>query len=85
MRPPFVLANRASQGGRRFGLTLLLDWLEDQPGPTWQDRWLASGADADGAAWRPLLAAWLREHGHATQHRLDVMGRAVLVAISARW
>jgi integrase len=82
-RPPFVLANRASQGGRRFGLGLLLDWLEAQPGPTWQDRWLASGADADGSAWRQLLAAWLREHGHATQHRLDVMARAVLVAISA--
>ncbi len=83
MRPPFLLANRASQGGRRFGLTLLLDWLEDQPGPAWQDRWLASGADADGTAWRQLLAGWLREHGHDTQHRLDVMGRAVLVAISA--
>jgi integrase len=83
MRPPFVLANRASQGGRRFGLTLLLDWLEDQPGPTWQDRWLASGADADGSAWRQLLAAWLRERGHDTQHCLDVTARAVLVAISA--
>jgi len=82
-RPPFVLANRASQGGRRFGLGVLLDWLEDQPGPTWQDRWLASGADADGTAWRQVLAAWLRQHGHDTQHRLDVVARAVLVAISA--
>jgi len=82
-RPPFVLANRASQGGRRFGLGLLLDWLADQPGRTWQDRWLASGADAAGTACRQVLAAWLRQHGHDTQHRLDVVARAVLVAISA--
>lgn len=82
-QPPFALANRASQAGRRLGLELLLDWLEAQPGHTWQDRWLASGADADGSAWRQRLAAWLREHGPDTQHRLDVMGRAVVVAISA--
>ena len=82
-RPPFVLENRASQGGRRFGLGLLLEWLADQPGRTWQDRWLASGADADGGAWRQLLARWLRDHGHDTRHRQDVVARAVLVAISA--
>jgi integrase len=82
-QPPFALANRASQAGRRLGLELLLDWLEAQPGHTWQDRWLASGADADGSAWRQRLAAWLHEHGPDTQHRRDVMGRAVVVAISA--
>jgi len=62
---------------------LLLDWLADQPGHTWQDRWLASGADADGPAWRQRLAVWLHQHGHDTQHRRDVVGRAVVVAISA--
>jgi len=82
-QPPFALANRASQAGRRLGLGLLLDWLEAQPGHTWQDRWLASGADADGSAWRQRLAGWLHEHGPDTQHHRDVMGRAVVVAISA--
>jgi hypothetical protein len=82
-RPPFVLANWVSQGGRRLGLGLLLDWLEAQPGATWQDRWLASGADADGSGWRQRLATWLGEHGYDTQHRRDVTGRAMLVLISA--
>jgi len=82
-RPPFVLGSPGSQGSRRFGLGLLLDWLADQPGRTWQDRWLASGADADGGSWRQLPATWLRDHGHDTQHRQDVLARAVLVAISA--
>ena len=31
---------------KRRGLQLLLDWLEAQPGHTWQARWLASGAAA---------------------------------------
>jgi integrase-like protein len=39
---------------RRRGLAKLLDWLQRQPGDTWQDRWLASGADAAGSAWAGL-------------------------------
>jgi integrase len=43
---------------RRRGLTLLLDWLAEQPGHCWQQRWSASGADAMGNAkwWRPVIA-----------------------------
>jgi hypothetical protein len=33
---------------RRRGLAKLLDWLQRQPGDTWQNRWLASGADRAG-------------------------------------
>lgn len=39
---------------RRRGLTKLLDWLQLQPGGTWQERWLASGADAAGSGWTEL-------------------------------
>ena len=39
---------------RRRGLTKLLDWLERLPGDTWQDRWLASGADGAGFDWTDL-------------------------------
>jgi len=35
---------------------LLLDWLEDQDGDSWQQRWLASGAEETGAAWWQLPA-----------------------------
>ena len=55
-RAPFVVNNAHTQKIRLRGLTFLLDWLKDQPGRTWQDRWLASGADPqarDGARARP--------------------------------
>ena len=52
---------RAAQQRRRLGLTRLMDWLADQPGDTWQQRWVASGADTAGNAdwWQPMLA-WAR-------------------------
>ena len=50
---------------RRGGLELLLDWLEGQPGNTWQERWLASGADAGGRDWAAGPAQWLEHHGLA--------------------
>jgi len=50
--PPFARDNPDSRSARQRGLRLLLDWLEDQPGTTWQQRWLASGAYQAGLAWR---------------------------------
>jgi hypothetical protein len=47
---PFVVDNAHTQKIRIRGLTFLLDWLEAQPGRTWQQRWLASEADSAGAA-----------------------------------
>ena len=46
LAPPFPLDNPLSQQGRRLGLVSLVNWLEAQPGDSWQDRWLASGAEA---------------------------------------
>jgi len=48
---------------RLENLSLLLDWLEEQPGATWQGRWAASGADAAGASWRDGLAMWMEGKG----------------------
>ena len=59
---PFILEeDRAARARRHLGLVRLLDWLGEHPGDTWQQRWLARGADAMGNAewWRPLLA-WAR-------------------------
>ena len=36
---------------RRLGMNLLLDWLERFDGDSWQQRWVASGADAAGGTW----------------------------------
>ncbi|MGH3856826.1 MAG: tyrosine-type recombinase/integrase [Pseudonocardiaceae bacterium] len=61
---PFSSASAGLQADRRRGLVRLLDWLERQPGETWQDRWLASGADAEGnVLWRRLPALWLATTG----------------------
>jgi hypothetical protein len=64
--PPFAPAAAKARGEHRLGARLLLDWLADQPGDTWQDRWLASGADAAGNSWREVTTAWLQDHGHRT-------------------
>ncbi|MGW2545474.1 hypothetical protein ACWC5I_32510, partial [Kitasatospora sp. NPDC001574] len=44
---------------RRRGLMLMLDWLQEQPGRTWHQRWHASGADAAGERWADGPASWL--------------------------
>ena len=44
-------AGRTRDKTRRRGLTKLLDWLQRQPGDSWQEKWLASGADAAGSGW----------------------------------
>ena len=47
---PFAPESAWSQRDRRRGLTHVLQWLEQQPGDTWQDRWIASRADAEGTS-----------------------------------
>ena len=37
--------------GSASGREALLDWLAGQDGGSWQQRWLASGADTAAAAW----------------------------------
>jgi hypothetical protein len=64
LEPPFWLDRPAAQHQRRFGLIRVLDWLEAQPGRTWQERWIASGAGADGKRdWRRLPFEWLKRTG----------------------
>ena len=83
--PPFTAGRDKLQSSRRIGLTKLVHWLEEQPGRTWQDRWVASGADAAGnLAWREMAASWLRSTGWASGNpRTDfiALGRGVLPLI----
>jgi hypothetical protein len=79
---PFLLASAGSQKQRRRGLVALLDWLDEQPGVSWQDRWLASGADTAGVNWRRIPAQWLRVTGQA-QGLIGPLGAALTVAICA--
>ncbi len=80
---PFAGGNAHTEKIRRRGLTFLLDWLEEQPGATWQERWLASGSDGAGAAWRKGPARWLNEQGLFADWRQDALASALLTAISA--
>ena len=66
--PPFVADTPAAEDNRRRGVRIVLDWLatqrpqlqrdesDDNPGGgTWQQRWLAGGAEDDGRVdWRGL-------------------------------
>ncbi|WP_406380417.1 tyrosine-type recombinase/integrase [Streptomyces sp. NBC_01618] len=83
---PFVLESSASQARRKTGMTKILAWLEQYPGQTWQDRWMASGADAVGnIAWRRLATGWLQSTGWSYQDPkkdFDALGSGMLPLIS---
>ena len=63
------------------GIEALLDWLEDQEGGTWQERWLASGAEALGARWLQLPAQWLHRRGGHPDRRAGMLPRALVTVI----
>lgn len=79
--PPFARSGDAGSNRCR-GIRVVLDWLEAQPGGSWQDRWRASGAEADPAAdWR--LLAWHGSGGGLAQRDRDAVGPALLSLIAA--
>ena len=69
---------RARDTTRRRGLTKLLDWLERLPGDTWQDRWLASGADGAGIDWTDLP---LQGRSPVRHHLRDELCSGVLLLV----
>jgi hypothetical protein len=87
LAPPFPTGRANLDQERRRGLICVLDWLEQQPGESWQDRWITSGADAAGnPAWRGLLAGWLaaaRRGPRDPEHVSLLAGRAIMLLISA--
>ncbi|MFF4393770.1 hypothetical protein ACFY0G_44775 [Streptomyces sp. NPDC001552] len=75
--------NRSRQ---RQGMRMITDLLAQYPGETWQERWLASGMDAEGAA--PLLPGikeWTRPGGGTVQRGLTYLMalRAVQPSLAA--
>jgi len=58
-RPPFAADTSAGEFNRRRGVRIVLEWLETVPGASWQQRWLASGAEDPGVRdWRMLPSQW---------------------------
>ena len=80
--PPFALAHPLSQQSRRLGVIAVVNWLEAQPGGSWQDRWMASGAEAHGD-WRDLVRNWREGRPGAPGRDLTHIGAGLLVLICA--
>jgi hypothetical protein len=80
---PAAMTGIVRADARRRGVRRLLDWLHDQPGCTWQQRWLASGADRAGKDWREVPARWMREHGTFTGQGHREMTAVLPVLIAA--
>lgn len=80
--PPFVEPVAKHRCKRTAGGRLVLEWLADQPGETWQERWMASGAEQAPLAWRRLPMTWLAERGHGRWHQ-EAIVEALPAAISA--
>ncbi|GGK20609.1 hypothetical protein GCM10011583_60660 [Streptomyces camponoticapitis] len=68
---------------RRRGLMLMLDWLQEQPGRTWHQRWHASGADAAGERWADGPACRLERHAKFSRTRLETMTSSLVVMVGA--
>lgn len=81
-RAPFASDDAETRNRHGRGLVWLLRWLAEQPGQTWQQRWLASGADAAGGRWRQVAGRWLRERGRSEWAQPE-LSAALMVAISA--
>ena len=84
-QPPFAppKRHRRHPGAYDVAVGWMLDWLLHQPGDTWQDRWLASGADADGRRWRHIPVGWLIARGHGQSWAHDWFFRALFTAFGA--
>jgi len=79
---PLVVPTAERRYKRTAGITLLLDWLTDQTGESWQERWNSSGAEQTARGWRRLPIGWLRERGHGPWHQQAIV-EALPVAIGA--
>jgi len=74
-------AGRTQDNTRRRGLTKLLDWLQRQPGDTWQEKWLASGADAAGSGWTDLP---LKDRVPARGHHRDELRTGLILLVAGQ-
>ncbi len=83
LAPPFPLGNASSQNHRKLGLARVLDWLGAQPGATWQERWMASGADGN-TDWRGPAVRWLKDSGRIpgeNKQTVTILGSGLLQLI----
>jgi hypothetical protein len=81
---PFLHQRKATQAARRRGAAKLLRWLASFPGDTWQQRWLAAGAeDHRGASWVQCPLQWVRERGQSASYDQEDLSAGLLILICA--
>jgi len=80
LAPPFAVEHSCSRQNRRLSVLSVVTWLQTQPGDSWQERWLTSGAE-DHADWRHLVATDLvgRAGGPGNPFRRLSSGLLVLI------
>jgi hypothetical protein len=82
-RAPFILPGSSSQLQRVKGLSMLLDGLQQHPGETWQQRWLASGAEAAGASWRGVFFPQTSTYDDQPEWRKSALSSALVAMVCA--
>ena len=75
LAPPFTVDGRSAQYRRQLGMLRTLDWLQAQPGQTWQDRWIAGLDGRPGSVdWRAAALSWLRASGRVAADNASILG-----------
>ena len=72
---------RQRVNSRRRGLSLVVAWLEDHAGQSWQERWAATGSQAAGERWAEGPARWLERQGKFSPARLELMTSSLALLI----
>lgn len=65
------------------GVELLINWLCEQPGESWQERWLGVESNILGQAWGKVRGGWLAARPRRCSWHSDLMAVALRLAISA--
>jgi integrase len=85
--PPFLAEDSQTRCNRKLSLLTVLDWLELQPGATWQQRWESTGAGDDGHPdWRLKLIGDLKaagDLGRRGERIIRILGMGLIQLIGA--
>lgn len=75
--------NERHRNAARVGVELLLTWLGEQRGESWQQRWHASDIEGQGRSWRHVFVDWLQAQGHGLTWKKDALIRALQATLAA--
>ena len=81
--PPFLTGDASHRDRRLVGVSLLLDWLTEQPGLTWQQRWQHDEPALSGQGWKRTRDGWLAQRDRPLSWHSDFLSIGLRVAISA--